>query len=249
MYYWIENEINKAMQFLNGKVNTLMPATYNCSYVDSEICAGTRNGNITFYIRKINKEYEKFNTYSLRTWIIIIVTHELSHIDQDLDYDRYFEDKDYMRYIEYANDNRATDWISSNIQLLHQGLGDFDESLIATRRHLLNGEVVRYHYINKDLFTINLIDKYIGNRYHKYSNIYIKFFTVDKKPIKEIPIKVNGYLNIELAYFVIKNIQYIENNYMNKLVNTSETNSTSSLYIEMMGEDKNKQRIVAYYPS
>ena len=53
------------------------------------------------------------------SFMILIVSHELSHIEQDINYSRYSSDKEYRNWIEKVNQNHTKQWLYNNMEYLH----------------------------------------------------------------------------------------------------------------------------------
>ena len=124
------DDANLAYNILNGQVNFMNPAirislgksaksnsilgwnTANSVYVDLE--------NVLDRLISIDS-----NPLETRGYILMIVCHELAHLDQDIDYIRMKNDESYKNIIEKANHSYCLKFIQQNYNELQKQYGDF----------------------------------------------------------------------------------------------------------------------------
>lgn len=109
----------KAFNLCNFKVNWLKA----CKEIRL-VFFGNRLGYIddhgVFYFRVANNNIKLNNT--TKTQILDIIAHELSHLNQRVDYDRYNNDIEYMKQIEIENIDNTYNFIINNKDLIEKEL-------------------------------------------------------------------------------------------------------------------------------
>ena len=165
-YLQLEKEVNNTMQVVNGWVNPSIPCwKYTFDYRKSKICAGERDGEITFYPIEMLNKIRLHPDNVVRANIVFITIHELSHIEQLIDYDRYMRDKQYCREIERGCNYHAFHFILDNLSILHQRLGDFDEMTIYGLGNSLGSYGIRYQLGTNWEMVTNLLHTYIQEKF------------------------------------------------------------------------------------
>lgn len=74
---------------------------------------------------------KKFSIEELNGFVIKCIIHELSHVDQDIDFDRYNSDLSYLHQIEQANEYNTLRFININREEITKHLFDFAINNIA----------------------------------------------------------------------------------------------------------------------
>lgn len=121
MNTYFRNKIDFIMKVYNlveGKINLtkspimikLITKEKNVAYIDS-------NGIFFINILKLKSDSDIDKTI-----ILDIVCHELSHLDQKVDYNRYNNDIEYNNYIEKTNIDRVYNFIIDNKYILESQL-------------------------------------------------------------------------------------------------------------------------------
>lgn len=175
-YLQLQNEIHNMMRVLNGWVNpTISCFKYTFDYKKSPICAGERDAIIHFYPIKILEKMESYPDKLIRANLLFIVTHELSHIEQLLNYDRYGADPDYRKEIERGCNYHAFRFIMDNLSILHQKIGDFDEFTLYNSCSYLKFNNIRYQLGTNWEMVSNLLHQFIQEKfllsYRSYDHI------------------------------------------------------------------------------
>lgn len=163
-YIEIENAFREILEVLVGKVNKFPYFGLNFSYEsDSPSSAGESHGYITVYPIKFAKNYcKKYNLKELRSYIILICIHELSHINQSIDYDLYSTNKQYMSMIENENEINTTKWISDNINILKRGIPNFDVNfLLYMSNYNVNSVYKKMVKVDYENFYYSMLQYYI----------------------------------------------------------------------------------------
>ena len=122
MHKLIKLWIDKSYEALNGKINKIPAVGYTINY-DPNVSklGGEHNGYITFYSQTIQRFLcSKLNTEEqFRAMTVIIVAHELSHIDQAIDYNMYSSNIRYAKFIEADNNKRTFIWLLNNLDYVN----------------------------------------------------------------------------------------------------------------------------------
>ena len=122
MYKLIKLWIDKSYEALNGKINRIPAVGYTINYdPNTTKLGGENNAYLTFYSQTIQRFLcNKLSTEAeYRAMTVIIVAHELSHIDQAIDYDRYANDIQYAKFIEEDNNKRTFIWLLNNLDYVN----------------------------------------------------------------------------------------------------------------------------------
>lgn len=122
--------------FLNGKINKKIMANsieFDIPSSPTEFGRTISSNIVVINLYNIIRfSYNKGYTSDeiIRGVILNSVCHELSHLDQDINFSRVRQDNDYMTLIEKSNDANALLFISNNYDVLQTRFGIFDMELI-----------------------------------------------------------------------------------------------------------------------
>lgn len=211
----IQDYLTKYVNFLSGKVNQKYPLIgYVFSYDPNiTICAGCRRGQLRFYPLNIIKEFDGTPFQEMKSWLIQIAVHELSHIDQDIDYDKYSTDIEYKKAIEEANENHTIEWIQNNLNILHKAFPDItDLPLWRGSNSTKFGVSVsnnEYQICKTQNLMHNMLIKYLSDAVY-YPKVTIRIIT---DQINNILIKDNGIWNSDIIPELISIMNFIELNF------------------------------------
>lgn len=241
-YYYVQNFITRAMKVLNGKVNHKIFCFYfEFSTADSNICAYESMGRIMFYPTKILKDYGNYRMEIFHSYLLHIVIHELSHIDQLILYPRYKVDMEYQHKIENAANLNAFRFISENINALHAAFGNFDEFVFQQTASSINPNISRY-YVGTDteLIKVAVEEFLIGDNKYKYEsfdNIVMDIahnmlaYPYNRMTTGRLQLKAgNKVINIQQLYPIIYQIR------RHKTINVTNRKQGKDLFIELMTE-------------
>lgn len=166
--------INDCMEVLNGKVNTLVRChSYSFDFKDFDDRLATSDparGIISFNLVAISKFLDKMSDYDAREYCIRCVAHELSHLDQDIDQNRYAIDHDYKSWIERTNDTRAIEFLLDNRNMIFNCLGEYtfesyEEIYRSCKAHGTGYRPVTVETAITRAISSYLLPKYRGKRY------------------------------------------------------------------------------------
>lgn len=124
--------INTIMKEMNGKVNTILRChKYDFRYLETDTAMAKTDfntANIHFNLLSIaenlgNKGYTYDYAYQFLIWVVV---HELSHLDQDVTPSRYAVDMDYRAWVENTNDANAIKFMFEHLNLIHTCIGEFN---------------------------------------------------------------------------------------------------------------------------
>ena len=212
--------VSKAYDYINGKINNIASVGYTLNFdPDAENLGGERNGYITFYmipIQKIGRQIGDVDSF--KTMISFIVAHELSHIDQAIDYKRYADDIQYMKTIELENNKRAISWVVSNALPLREAMGGFNVNFIMTyAKHAnINGITYPVEPLYETIRT--QIEPLMETRFDDAINVVLRLST--QNTIYNYVIKENGYLgDVNQIMYLLREIwRYNNFKYTNTIV-------------------------------
>ena len=116
------NFIQDTYNVLNGKINMYVPTMLNIVFSENkkDKMAWNENGILSININKMPSIAT--NTDNAKTLIIDIMAHELSHIDQKIDFNRYKKDRQYYEFIEGTNMLRSARGILDNLAYIQRML-------------------------------------------------------------------------------------------------------------------------------
>lgn len=228
MYKLIKLWIDKSYEALNGKINKIPAVGYTINY-DPNVSklGGEHNGYITFYSQTIQRFLcSKLNTEEqFRAMTVIIVAHELSHIDQAIDYNMYSSNIQYAKSIEADNNKHTFIWLMNNLEYVNSIMYGIDIRFIID--YINTHNVNLQNNINLSIYeTIRTqIEPLMSNtqcRFDDMINITLRILR-NNIPI-DYSVKLNGKLgNVESIMNAIREI-YRYNRYMLENILTS-TNS------------------------
>ena len=123
--------LNFCMSTLNGVVNTIIKCNSYAFEYNSErklfATADSVRGTIGFNIPEIMYTLgrEGCSDKSCMEKCVKVVVHELSHLDQDINPNRYAHDPQYHNFIEYTNNRNTVKWIFEHQNIIRNTLGEF----------------------------------------------------------------------------------------------------------------------------
>ena len=92
----------KVYNLVNGKINNIKPV--GMKFIFDSNLAGFILSNGIFYLNPVSIKCE---TDLDKTITLDIITHELSHLNQTVDYDKYNNDEEYHKLIELENETNV----------------------------------------------------------------------------------------------------------------------------------------------
>lgn len=240
-YSGYETMISQIMEFLNGRVNKLLRCfKYEFVYSDSDVCASESSGAISFYIPYLAYHYKQTEFYDVKSHLILICTHELSHIDQDLNYYKYDRDPYYRQWIEKTNELHSKEWIMSNLSVLHQVFGKFNDSVFfSIFEYAVSGDT-GYVISNNSQLVCNVVERYLIDinkaRYWEYRNITLRIIHNQKEECF-IFVKRNGIvIDANSIFPLIYNLRRFNKvNIYNK-----NTKNKEDCFITVLTDDEDK---------
>jgi len=154
--------IDAAMKLLNGQVNRNLRC-YKFSYVYSndEVHARECNGAITFNLQSMAYALKDMEPLIRFTYIIRTVAHELSHIDQDVNYYKYERDYSYRAWIEKSNELNSICFIMDNLNMIKMNLGDFNHTILEDLHQYAKINGTKYVPSSKSKMVANIMETYM----------------------------------------------------------------------------------------
>jgi len=123
----------KAFNYLNTRVNrTRIPFFQLDTSPNNSSMGHVVNGVMTLNIHNIlelAKNNDKYDWPNIKGLIILTIVHELSHINQNIDYDRFSKDDTYHDKIEIENHYNALNFILNREEELHGVFGDYSDDI------------------------------------------------------------------------------------------------------------------------
>lgn len=123
----------KAFNYLNSRVNrTRIPFFQLDTSPNNSSMGHVVNGVMTLNIHNIlelAKNNDKYDWPNIKGLIILTIVHELSHINQNIDYDRFSKDDAYRDKIEMENHYNALNFILNREEELHGVFGDYSDDI------------------------------------------------------------------------------------------------------------------------
>ena len=183
--YGFQNILTRCIEILNGKINpNFLCYRYDFVTFESAIAAGECNGFITFYLQKIAEDYTDYDYPDIVSFMILIVSHELSHIEQDINYSRYSSDKEYRNWIEKVNQNHTKQWLYNNMEYLHSVLGEFNDNIIIESCEVTSPGLMEFNQASITQLVRNIVSDYFLNQeneanFFKFDYITMEFFDDD----------------------------------------------------------------------
>lgn len=137
-YFAIEHEARRYMEYLNGRVNLIKSYYQSYEYKRADIAAGEHNGAIVFYCVPLMKTLSTLKADEWRTMLFCICVHELSHINQLIDYELYASSPEYKKEIERKNDIATYQWIVANMDEITKVFPEIDPVFVFRAANALN---------------------------------------------------------------------------------------------------------------
>lgn len=163
-------------------------------YVNYTFANIRRPANIFIHIDNIVAECGNgYNKNGICSFIVIAITHELFHLEQDMIQDRYRSDRQYCNSVESSTDNMAKSWLLNNMAEINRLFGMFlDLSYFEERDTSINA----YQSTSMEKFYKDTIMNVIFRKQNSYLNfervvldsyqtIYINFNHGDNLLIKK----------------------------------------------------------------
>lgn len=123
----------RAFNYLNTRVNrTKIPFFQLETTPNTETVGHVINGVMTLNIHNIlilAELYGKYDWANIRGLILLTIIHELSHINQNIDYDRFKKDDVYHDKIEMENHYNALNFMLNREEELHAIFGDYSDDI------------------------------------------------------------------------------------------------------------------------
>lgn len=107
----------KVYNLVNGKINNIKPV--GMKFIFDSNLAGFILSNGIFYLNPVSIKCE---TDLDKTITLDIITHELSHLNQTVDYDKYNNDEEYHKLIELENETNVYNFIMNNTNTIQKVL-------------------------------------------------------------------------------------------------------------------------------
>ena len=220
MYKLIKLWIDKSYEALNGKINRIPAVGYTINYdPNTTKLGGENNAYLTFYSQTIQRFLcNKLSTEAeYRAMTVIIVAHELSHIDQAIDYDRYANDIQYAKSIEEDNNKRTFIWLLNNLDYVNSIMYGIDIQYIIN--YAKNYNINLQNNANLSIYDtirtqIEPLMSQVTCRFDDMINITLRILR-NNIPIDYI-VKINGRLgNVESIMNALREI-YRYNKYIIK---------------------------------
>lgn len=242
--YEMQCFIDKVMSLLNGKINTLLYCyDYHYSFIDSKVAAGEHNGSITFYMNTMYMDYSSNDYIDSRTRILMICAHELSHIDQCIDYEKYHTNEAYRIWIERNNDLHALKWLLDHTDYLVSNLGYLYIELIQT--YYDNIKTYPYKYIKMTIpqMVCRITEDYLmDNLQYRFWEFSYILLVISNNGIENtaVYIKKDDYMiNPNTLYPLLHKIR----NYSKYRLNNRIPSGTNGCIITIDVQDKDKELV------
>lgn len=201
IFDYYANFSDRVYKYLNGKVNVIVPSTY---YIFGEETKPTEFGSALGgrvklnLINILNYSSMKNNTneQKIKGLIIGAIAHELSHIDQNIDYSM-MDNNDYRMFIEKTNDANALMYIMNHYDEMQRDLNYFDMDLICNIHYTDPSYYYPYyervkHGYDKIFMMLKLIlnqDLYKFMQENNCMNLEVKFRDLKGRQYNHIPLK------------------------------------------------------------
>lgn len=98
---------------------------------------------IRIFLDQILFDRRSYTEDDMKAYIIFVITHELSHLLQDIDTDRYHSEIQYRNFIEASADIVALDYIKLHYDSIKEKVGYFSLESLEER------ERIATEYLNK----------------------------------------------------------------------------------------------------
>jgi len=192
------NFTKKVFEYYNNKINTINTnISLNISNNKNiNSIAEYRIDTIHIYLNNIINRYKGIN--NTKKMIIYTIIHELYHVDQIVDYNKY-KDKQYRKYIEDSVEDISKKFIKDNIECIYNTFNI---------KFNINSKFLQYNYINYKSYNdkieyINYLLNYLYHENKDYATILKTAYNISIKLIdknKEYYIKKDNKFIIENLY-------------------------------------------------
>lgn len=164
----------KAFNYLNTRVNrTRIPFFQLETAPNTNTVGHVINGTMTLNIHNIlelAKTFDKYDWANIRGLILITIIHELSHINQNIDYNRFSKDEAYHQKIELENHYNALNFMLNREEELHNLFGDYSDDICLdlelTQKCLENPQLKNSYKLRNtdDVAIVSLLNMFTGLR-------------------------------------------------------------------------------------
>ena len=162
----------KAFNYLNTRVNrTRIPFFQLETAPNTNTVGHIVNGTMTLNIHNIlelAKTFDKYDWANIRGLILITIIHELSHINQNIDYNRFSKDEAYHQKIELENHYNALNFMLNREEELHNLFGDYSDDICLdlelTQKCLENPQLKNSYKLRNtdDVAIVSLLNMFTG---------------------------------------------------------------------------------------
>ena len=119
-------------------------------------------------ILELAKTFDKYDWANIRGLILITIIHELSHINQNIDYNRFSKDEAYHQRIELENHYNALNFMLNREEELHNLFGDYSDDICLdlelTQKCLENPQLKNSYKLRNtdDVAIVSLLNMFTG---------------------------------------------------------------------------------------
>lgn len=162
----------KAFNYLNTRVNrTRIPFFQLETAPNTNTVGHVVNGTMTLNIHNIlelAKTFDKYDWANIKGLILITIIHELSHINQNIDYNRFSKDEAYHQRIELENHYNALNFMLNREEELHNLFGDYSDDICLdlelTQKCLENPQLKNSYKLRNtdDVAIVSLLNMFTG---------------------------------------------------------------------------------------
>lgn len=162
----------KTFNYLNTRVNrTRIPFFQLETAPNTNTVGHVVNGTMTLNIHNIlelAKTFDKYDWANIRGLILITIIHELSHINQNIDYNRFHKDEAYHQKIELENHYNALNFMLNREEELHNLFGDYSDDICLdlelTQKCLENPQLKNSYKLRNtdDVAIVSLLNMFTG---------------------------------------------------------------------------------------
>lgn len=162
----------KVFNYLNTRVNrTKIPFFQLETAPNTNTVGHVVNGTMTLNIHNIlelAKTFDKYDWANIRGLILITIIHELSHINQNIDYNRFSKDEAYHQKIELENHYNALNFMLNREEELHNLFGDYSDDICLdlelTQKCLENPQLKNSYKLRNtdDVAIVSLLNMFTG---------------------------------------------------------------------------------------
>jgi hypothetical protein len=161
-YFNYKYYIDSVMNLLNGQVNkNLRCYRYSYIYSTDKVYARECNGAITFNLQSMAYAFRNMEPLTRFAYIIRTTSHELSHVDQDVNYHKYERDYSYKAWIEKSNELNSVCFIIENLNMIKRNLGDFDHTILEDLYQYAKTNGTNYIPSSKSKMVSNIMETYM----------------------------------------------------------------------------------------